>query len=133
MNLFIKLYFLCLTFLPIEIIAQTKDIEKEQKALTIKQYLQLTTNKNKLILAYFHANWCVPCIKLNPIINSIETDTLISCTIVRLDVDENPLISEYLEINTLPLFILYKDGNIVWAVSRMQTKQDILYQIECNK
>ena len=69
--------------------------------------------KKENVLVYFSADWCVPCIKLKPTIKQIEEEEKERVEVLNLDVDENPKIATYFEINTLPLFILYKNGKKV--------------------
>lgn len=108
----------------------TSEISSEEiKSISVKEYKKIIDENQKLILVYFHADWCVPCKKLIPVINTIQEENQLVLNVIKLNVQDNQLISEYFEINTLPLFMLYKNGKIVWTKNYLQTKQEISHQI----
>lgn len=112
-------------------IAQVNHLELKYDSvgLTVDAYYAKVYNKEKNVLVYFSADWCVPCIKLKPIIIQIETEQKESVEVLNLDVDENPKIATYLEINTLPLFILYKNGKKVWQRNMFMSKENLVKAI----
>jgi thioredoxin 1 len=106
---------------------------KQEGGLTVEQYLQKVNEKGKAVLVYFKADWCVPCIKFKPVMDQIISEQKGSIEILVLDVDENPLVSQHLEINTLPLFIIYKNGTKMWEKNSAVTKTDLVNKIETYK
>ena len=104
--------------------------KRQDIGLTMEEYTKKTTNHEKNVLVYFSANWCMPCTKLKPIIDQIETEQKQNMVLLKIDVDKNPMVSSYLEINTLPMFIIYKKGKAVWSERRMLSKQELTFQIE---
>ena len=76
-------------------------------------------------MVYFNADWCVPCIKLKPVVAQIETEEKDKSVLLSLNVDDNPEIATHFEINTLPIFYLYKNGKIVWQHTGIQTKKEL--------
>lgn len=103
--------------------------KQDDRGMSVETYLKKVNDPNRLVLVYFHANWCTPCLKLKPEIDLLETEEQAVCIILRIDTDENPKINEYFEINTLPMFILYKDGKKVWENNGYQTKQQLSSKI----
>ena len=99
--------------------------KQEEKGLTIEQYNKKIVNNEKLVMVYFNADWCVPCIKLKPVIQQIETEEKDRAVFLKLNVDDNPEIATNFEINTLPLFYLYKNGKIVWQYTGIQSKKEL--------
>lgn len=99
--------------------------KQEEKGLTIEQYNQKINNKERLVLVYFNAEWCVPCIKLKPVMEQIEAEEKEKAVILKLNVDDNPEIATHFEVNTLPLFYLYKNGKIAWQQTGILTKNDL--------
>lgn len=104
-------------------------IKQNDRGMSVETYLKKVNDPNRLVLVYFHANWCMPCIKLKPEIDLLETEEQAVCIVLRIDTDENPKLNEYFEINTLPMFILYKDGKKVWENNGFQTKQQLSSKI----
>lgn len=104
-------------------------IKQDNGGLTVDAFYMKVNNKERIVLVYFSADWCVPCIKLKPTIKQIEEEEKERVEVLNLDVDENPKIATYFEINTLPLFILYKNGKKVWERNMFTSKADLLKAI----
>lgn len=106
---------------------------QEGKGMSIEEFNRKVSNKDKIVLVYFFADWCVPCIKLKPEILALENESKDFCDILKLDVDENPIIAEHFEINTLPMFIIYKKGNKSWENIGSLTKMQIQTKLQLYK
>ncbi len=102
---------------------------KQDSGMTVETFLQKVNNPQKIVLVYFHADWCVPCIKLKPVIEQIESEENAKAEILKLDVDKNPKVAQYFEINTLPLFMIYKNGKKVWEKNMYMEKSDLVSRI----
>lgn len=103
--------------------------KQDERGMSVDTYHKKVSNSNKLVLVYFHANWCKPCVRLKSEIDALETEERAVCEILRIDTDENPKLAEHFEINTLPMFILYKDGKKVWENNGYQSKQQLSSKI----
>ena len=108
-------------------------LKQDQKGMSVEDFQKKVANKNKVFLIYFHASWCVPCIKLKPEILELENETKAYCEILNIDVDENPKLGEYFEINTLPLLMIFKDGKKSWENAGSLTKNQLLEKINLYK
>lgn len=69
----------------------------------------------KYQLLDFWAPWCNPCKLMNPIIDKIEKDYP-NIEIVRINVDEDSAMVDAYSIQTVPVYILLKDGQVVSSV-----------------
>ena len=98
--------------------------------MSVEEFQKKVNNKDKMVFVYFNADWCVPCIKLKPVIEQLEVEEQSRIELLKLDVDDNPKVSTFLEINSLPLFVIYKNGKSVWTHTGMLSKDDLKYQIE---
>lgn len=107
--------------------------KQDEKGMTMEQYNQKIANKEKIVLVYFNADWCVPCIKLKPIMEQLEAEEKDKVMILKLNVDDNPEIATHFEINTLPLFYLYRNGKITWQYTGIQTKKELSDKINLYK
>ncbi len=110
-----------------------KTVPQQDEGLSVEAFTKKVSTKEKIVLVYFHADWCVPCIKLKPIIDQIEKEQSKVVEILELDVDENPKIAIHFEINALPLFMIYKDGKKVWDHNAFLTKDELLGRINLYK
>lgn len=106
------------------------DVKQTEQGMSLEEFNKRIANPNKLVLVYFNADWCVPCKRLKPEIAALETEKKDVCEILKLDVDDNPLLAEYFEINTLPMFLLYKNGKKLWENHGYQSKQQLQSKID---
>lgn len=87
--------------------------ETDNGQLNTEKYLKLVT-KDKLVLVDFNAVWCGPCKVLKPIVKRLEKKHASKMELLAIDVDQNPLLSNEMNISGIPLLILYKNGKEVW-------------------
>lgn len=88
--------------------------ENSSKGLSLQKYNDIISNSNKLVLVDFNAEWCAPCKKLSPILEKLAKEYDTKLELVKIDVDNNPLIAKELKVQGLPTLKLYKNGVEVW-------------------
>lgn len=102
---------------------------QDEKGLDVEGFNKKVSASSKIVLVYFKASWCVPCIKLKPEMVELEGETKDYCEILSIDVDDNPKVAEHFEINTLPMFMVFKNGKRMWenvgSLSKTQLKSRI--------
>ena len=82
--------------------------------LSFDDYLARIKNPNKLVLIDFNAVWCGPCKTLKPIVTRLARKNEAKLELIEIDVDKNPKVASTMNINGIPLLILYKQGKEVW-------------------
>jgi thioredoxin len=102
---------------------------EKSSGLTQDQYTKLVT-EDAYVLVDFSAEWCGPCKKLAPIVAEIEQEYKGKLKVVRIDVDENPEISQALKVSSIPLLHLYKKGQLVWENIGLTEKSVITEQLK---
>jgi rhodanese-related sulfurtransferase len=70
---------------------------------------------NDLVLVDFGAKWCPPCIKMNPILDSLQKQ-MPSLKLVKIDLDKDVEICKANNITELPVFHFYKKGILLKEV-----------------
>lgn len=83
-----------------------------------------------LVLLDFWAPWCGPCKMLGPVLEDLDAELGDKVKIKKLNVDENPAVTEQNGISGIPTMIFYKDGRqietVVGFIGKEQIKNKVL-------
>lgn len=92
--------------------------------LTKENFDEVVLKSTKPVIVDFWASWCGPCRMLAPVIEEIaeERDDIVVC---KLNVDEQPEISDKFRISTIPTVMLFVEGKPT-ATSVGYRKKDAL-------
>jgi thioredoxin 1 len=84
----------------------------------------------KPVLVDFWAAWCAPCRMLEPTVDAIAEKYAASASVVKVNVDENPSISQRFGIKGIPTLILFKAGKEEERVVGATSKEAISRMID---
>lgn len=65
------------------------------------------------VIVDFWAAWCMPCMVMAPVMESLSEKYAGKMVFGKLNVDENPKIAMKYGANSIPLFIIFKGGKPV--------------------
>ena len=82
------------------------------------------------VLVDFWAAWCAPCRMLAPTVEAVAEKYANNARVVKLNVDENPSISQRYGIKGIPTLILFKNGKEEERVVGATSKEAISRMIE---
>ena len=85
--------------------------------------------KTPLIMIDFWADWCSPCHALNPILKDLSHEMSDIIKIVKVNVDEQELISKRFNIESMPTMVLCANGNEVNRIVGVKDKDSIINEI----
>lgn len=86
-----------------------------------------------LKLVDFWAPWCGSCKMINPSIESLADDYEGELGILKVNADEEPELTESLNVMSLPTILIFKDGEQVDSFSGFRPKEVIIEIIERHK
>jgi thioredoxin 1 len=87
-------------------------------------------NSDKPVLVDFWAPWCAPCRMLAPTVEAVAQNFQGSASVVKLNVDDNPAVSQRYGIKGIPTLILYKNGKEEERVVGATSKEAISRMID---
>src|SRR5687767_12887917 len=82
------------------------------------------------VLVDFWAAWCAPCRMLEPTVTAVAEKYEANARVVKVNVDENPKISQTYRIRGIPTLILFKRGKEAERVVGATSKEAISRMID---
>lgn len=64
----------------------------------------------RIVLADFWAGWCAPCRIIEPIIEEIAEKYMPRIAVIKVNVDENPLLAAAYSVMSIPTIVLFYRG-----------------------
>ena len=108
----------------------TKPLEgnSNEPQMTVEQYWAgIPTNKTTLV--DFGATWCPPCIKMKPVIDELEANKDLNFLLLKVDAGLHTTVMKSLNVEPIPLFIIYKEGKEVWRKQGIVSKEELMAQL----
>ena len=98
--------------------------------VTDSSFEQDVLRSDRPVLVDFWAAWCAPCRMLEPTVAAVAEKFAANARVVKVNVDENPGISQRYGIKGIPTLILFKGGTEQERVVGATSKEGISRMIE---
>lgn len=85
------------------------------------------------VLVDFTAQWCGPCKAMKPILEDVKKQLGDRVRIIKIDVDQFGKLAEQYRVQSVPTFILFKNGDKLWRQSGIIQAQHLREIIEQNE
>ncbi|HEX7903147.1 MAG TPA: rhodanese-like domain-containing protein [Chitinophagaceae bacterium] len=105
------------------------EANSNEKQMSLEEYWD-SIPKDKTVLVDFGAVWCPPCIKMEPILQAIKKDPVLHFSFLKVDAGVHTAIMKSLNIEPIPVFIIYKNGKEVWRKKGLVTKEEFAAQLK---
>jgi len=100
-----------------------------QFQLSDATYDEIVGHRPGLVLLFFWASWCAHCRMLRPILGAVAAERE-QLTLVVINIEDCPLVTNHFHVHFLPSLVLLKDGQDVDRLIRCRSKTAILEMID---
>ena len=82
------------------------------------------------VLVDFWAQWCPPCRMLSPVVDEIASEKAGSAKVVKVNVDDNPELTRRFKVQSIPLLLFFKNGEVKDQMLGATNKKTLLNKLE---
>jgi len=75
------------------------------------------------VIVDFWAEWCGPCKQMSPHLDSLSEELGAAASIVKLNIEENPMTAGRFGVRGLPTFMIFQDGKVTATHLGAMSKQ----------
>ena len=99
------------------------------KKVTDETFEADVLKNDKPMLVDYWAEWCGPCKMVAPVLDAIAEEHGDKLDIVKLNVDENPVVTQKYGILNIPTLGVFKDGEVVKELVGARSKSALLREL----
>jgi thioredoxin 1 len=99
------------------------------KAVTEATFEAEVLKNSKPVIVDYWAEWCGPCRQVAPVLEEIASEHGDKIEVVKLNIDENPAISQRYKIMAIPTMSVFKDGEVVKQIVGAKPKAALLREL----
>jgi len=95
-----------------------------------KKFKNIIQHSEEAVLVDFFADWCGPCQTMSPVLEEVSNELGGKIKIIKLNVDKSPQASLQFGVRSIPHYILFKRGKILWRKGGVMTKRELLNSLK---
>ena len=82
------------------------------QAVSDQNFADEVLKASEPVVVDFFAEWCGPCKAMAPAVEQVATEMQGKVKVVKVDVDQNPSITQQFRIQAMPTLMVFKDGKV---------------------
>ena len=98
--------------------------------ITDEQFAHEVLESETPVLVEFWAAWCGPCRQLGPVLQQPAEERAGSLKVVKINQDENPLVSADYRVMGLPTMLVFDRGEAVSSMLGARPKARIVEELD---
>lgn len=100
------------------------------KAVTDATFEQEVLRSELPVLIDLYADWCQPCKQLAPIMEQVSNELEGKLRVVKIDVDDNPMVAQSFRVQSIPMVVLIHQGQVAGHHLGLLNKEQLLRMVE---
>ena len=89
-----------------------------------------TIGSTGTVLVEFYASWCPHCRKMMPVVAQVKELLAGQVPVIQLDIDEHSAAADSAGVESVPTFIIYRNGREMWRQSGEMDGEVLLRTVE---
>ena len=100
-----------------------------EKQMTPDEF-KLSIPADKTVLVDFGAEWCPPCVKMEPVLAELKKDATLKFEFIKIDAGIHTDLMKAEHIEAIPVFIVYKNGKETWRKQGLVSQEELTAQLK---
>jgi rhodanese-related sulfurtransferase len=105
--------------------AAGKPVVREGGAELSSAAFNATVATNQIVLVDVGAEWCPPCKKMEPVLETLSKELQGKYTFLKVDGGRDAIVMKEIGASVLPTFMVYKNGKLSWKKEGIVTLQEL--------
>jgi thioredoxin len=99
------------------------------KVVTDETFDAEVLQSDKPVIVDYWAEWCGPCRLVAPVLEEIAAEHADKIGVAKLNIDENPAVSQRYRIMAIPTMNVFSGGEVVKQIVGAKPKSELLREL----